>query len=111
MTSRHGRAAGRPLFRVLAEPTRLAILLTLQDGERRITDLAAELGGTQAGISSHMTILKGCGLITGRSQGRSVCYRLTQPHDLTTLLGAAEQLNTAIGQRAPHGQEHQAGQP
>jgi DNA-binding transcriptional ArsR family regulator len=33
-------------------PTRLAILLTLQDGERRITDLAADLGGSQAGISS-----------------------------------------------------------
>lgn len=30
-----------PLFRALAEPTRLAILLTLQDGERHITDLAA----------------------------------------------------------------------
>jgi hypothetical protein len=29
------------LFRALAEPTRLAILLTLQDGEQHITDLAA----------------------------------------------------------------------
>jgi biotin operon repressor len=64
-----------PLFRALAEPTRLAILLTLQDGEQRITDLAAQLGATQTAVSSHITILKDCGLITGRPQGRSVYYR------------------------------------
>ena len=60
------------LFRALAEPTRLAILLTLQDGERRITDLATDLGGSQTGISSHVTSLKESGLITGRPQGRPV---------------------------------------
>jgi len=43
------------LFRVLANPTRLAILLTLQTGEERITDLAAQLGGSQANISAHLT--------------------------------------------------------
>ncbi len=99
------------LFRVLANPTRLAILLTLQTREQRITDLTAQLGGSQANISAHLTRLRQAGLITSRTQGRAVYYRLTQPHDLTTLPGAAEQLNTAIGQRAPHGQEHQAGQP
>jgi len=86
-----------PLFRALAEPARLAILLTLQDGEQRITDLAARLGGTQTAISSHITVLKGCGLITGRPQGRSVYYHLTQPHGLVTLLEAAGQLTTAPG--------------
>jgi DNA-binding transcriptional ArsR family regulator len=46
------QAAG--LFRVLASPTRLAILLTLQTGEQRITGLAAQLGGSQANISAHL---------------------------------------------------------
>ena len=87
-----------PLFRALAEPTRLAILLTLQDGEQRITDLAAQLGATQTAVSSHITVLKDRGLITGRPQGRSVYYRLARPHDLTTLLGAAEQLLAATRQ-------------
>ena len=45
-------------------------------------------------------MLKDCGLITDRPQGRSIYYRLTQPHDLTTLLGAAEQLLGAIKQPA-----------
>jgi DNA-binding transcriptional ArsR family regulator len=87
-----------PLFRALAEPTRLAILLALQDGEQRITDLAAQLGATQTAVSSHITVLKDCGLITGRPQGRSVYYRPAQPHDLATLLETAEQLLAATRQ-------------
>jgi ArsR family transcriptional regulator, cadmium/lead-responsive transcriptional repressor len=58
------------LFRVLANPTRLAILLTLQTREQRITDLAAQLGGSQASISADLTRLRQSGLITSRAQGR-----------------------------------------
>jgi DNA-binding transcriptional ArsR family regulator len=85
-----------PLFRVLAEPTRLAILLTLQDGERRITDLAAELGTSRVAISSRMTSLKDRGLITGRPQGRAVYYRLARP-ELVPLLETAGQLIGGTG--------------
>jgi DNA-binding transcriptional ArsR family regulator len=60
------------LFRILANPTRLAILLTLQTGEQRIVDLTAQLGGSQANISAHLTKLKQSGLITSRPQGRAV---------------------------------------
>ena len=87
------------LFRVLANPTRLAILLTLQTGEQRITDLTAQLGGSQANISAHLTRLKQSGLITSRTQGRAVYYRLTQP-ELGALLQAAGQLLAPAGQQA-----------
>ena len=87
------------LFRVLASPTRLAILLTLQTGEQRITDLAAQLGGSQANISAHLTKLKKSGLITSRTQGRAVYYRLTQP-ELGALLQTAGQLLAPAGQQA-----------
>jgi DNA-binding transcriptional ArsR family regulator len=79
------------LFGVLANPTRLAILLALQTGEQRITDLAAQLGGSQANISAHLTRLKQSGLITSRTQGRAVYYRLTKP-ELGALLQAAASL-------------------
>jgi DNA-binding transcriptional ArsR family regulator len=87
------------LFRVLSSPTRLAILLTLQVGEQRITDLAAQLGGSQANISVHLIKLKKSGLITSRAQGRAVYYRLTQP-ELNTLLQAAGQLLAPARQQA-----------
>jgi ArsR family transcriptional regulator, cadmium/lead-responsive transcriptional repressor len=95
------------LFRVLASPTRLAILLTLQAGEQRITDLTAQLGGSQANISAHLIKLKKSGLITSRTQGRAVYYRLTRP-ELGTLLQAAGQLLATDGHQAPQGPARQA---
>ena len=88
------------LFRVLANPTRLAILLTLQTGEQRITDLAAQLGGSQANISAHLIRLKQSGLITSRTQGRAVYYRLTQP-ELGALLQTAGSCSPRPGSRPP----------
>ena len=88
------------LFRILANPTRLAILLTLQDREQRIAELTAQLGGPQASISAQLTRLKQAGLITSRTQGRAVYYCLTQP-ELGSLLQAAGQLLTP-GRAAGH---------
>ena len=87
------------LFRELANPTRLAILLTLQTSEQRITDLAAQLGGSQANISAHLIRLRKAGLITSRTQGRAVYYRLAQP-ELGALLQAAGQLLAPARQQA-----------
>jgi DNA-binding transcriptional ArsR family regulator len=87
------------LFRALAEPTRLAILLALQAGERRNVDLGRELGVSEATISSHLANLKECGLITGRPQGRAVYYRIAHP-ELAPLMAATEQLLIAAGQPA-----------
>jgi hypothetical protein len=52
----------------------------------------------ESGIGRPITVLKDCGLITGRPQGRSVYYRPAQPHDLATLLETAEQLLAATRQ-------------
>jgi len=84
------------LFRGLADPTRLGILLALQAGERRVVDLVTELSGSQANISGHLACLKDCGLVTDRAQGRANFYRLARP-ELATLLQAAEQLLAGIG--------------
>ena len=65
------------LFRVLANPTRLAILLTLQTAEQRITDLTARLGGSQANISAHLIRLRQAGVIT-KPDARPRC--LLPPH-------------------------------
>jgi DNA-binding transcriptional ArsR family regulator len=84
------------LFRGLADPTRLGILNALQAGERRVTDLVAVVGGSQANMSGHLACLKDCGLITDRAQGRANFYRLARP-ELTVLLRAAEHLLAGIG--------------
>lgn len=84
------------LFRGFADPTRLAILLELLAGERRVVDLVAQVGGSQSNVSAHLACLKGCGLVTDRPQGRAVLYRLASDH-VVELLRQAETLLGEIG--------------
>ena len=89
-------ALGAKLFRSLGDPMRLAIVELLASGERRVTDLVAELGCSQANVSGHLACLKECGLVLDRPQGRAVLYRLARP-ELFDLLRSAEALLEATG--------------
>jgi len=89
-------AVAAKLFRGLADPTRLEILLALQSGEQRVVDLIARLGTSQANVSGHLACLKDCGLVADRAEGRANHYRLAQPA-LATLLRSTETLLAEVG--------------
>lgn len=61
-------------LRSLADPTRLAILHLLQKGEMRVTDILAEVGGSQANVSKHLGVLRQAGFVTCRRDGVNVYY-------------------------------------
>lgn len=84
------------LFRGFADPTRLAIVLALLDGELRVKDLVEQVGSSQANVSGHLACLKDCGLVSDRPDGRAVHYRIAQP-DIVELLAAAEKVLAATG--------------
>ena len=85
------------LFRSLADPARLAILLHLSLGEHRVVDLTAHLGLAQSTTSAHLACLRDCGLVSSRTVGRSSMYFLAVSTELMDLLGAAERLLAATG--------------
>jgi DNA-binding transcriptional ArsR family regulator len=89
-------ASGSALFRGLADPSRLAILLELRKGERRVVDLAGMLGLAQATVSGHLACLRDCGLVIWRPVGRQSYYRLAVS-ELEALLRAAEQVLARTG--------------
>jgi len=95
-SERDDLALGAKLFRSLGDPMRLAIVEALAGGERRVTDLVAELHSSQPNISGHLACLKDCGLVLDRPQGRAVLYRLARP-ELFELLRSAEALLEATG--------------
>ena len=68
----------------------------MAQGEVRVAELTAELGLAQSTISAHVACLRDCGLVQGRTQGRSIYYSLTRP-ELMDLLAAAEDLLAATG--------------
>ena len=75
----------------------MALLLELQSGEQRVSDLVQAVGGSQSNVSGHLACLKECGLVTDRpGERRQVFYRLAGP-DVSELLAAAERLLVANG--------------
>src|SRR5207302_8761752 len=86
------------LFRSLADPTRLAIVRRLGQGEARVVDLMRELELPQSTVSSHLACLRDCALVGSRPEGRQMFYSLARP-ELVELLTAAEELLAATGER------------
>jgi ArsR family transcriptional regulator len=66
-------------FQMLADPTRLAILRALMEGEKSVGQVVSETGRGQANISKHLRLLADSGLIHRRKEGLQVFYRLDDP--------------------------------
>ena len=97
-------------YAALADPTRRALLVALRDGEARITDLAAPLPMTFAGVSRHVGVLETAGLVKREVRGREHWLSL-RPETLTVAeRWIGEQTSfwvhraQALAQRLEHGQ-------
>ncbi|MGX5359044.1 ArsR/SmtB family transcription factor [Kocuria sp. KH4] len=86
------------LFHSLSDPTRLTIVARLAKGEARVRDLVEETGMAQSTVSAHVSCLRECGLVAGRTEGRQTFYALTRP-ELMDLLATAETLLAATGSK------------
>lgn len=84
------------LFRSLGDPTRLAIIMRLAEGEARVVDLTNALGLAQSTVSKHLSCLRDCGLVDFRAEGRQSFYSVTRP-ELLDLLRSAETLLARTG--------------
>ena len=68
------------LLSALAEPTRLAAMQLLWDGQEHcVCELMQKLGASQSRMSRHMATLKAVGLVTDRRDAQWVRYRRA-PH-------------------------------
>lgn len=87
-------ARAATLFHALSDPTRLAVLELLREGERCVCDLQDALDAAQSRLSFHLRVLREAGLVSDRREGRWSYYTLqddalAEVHDLTRLLGTA----------------------
>ena len=81
-------------FKALTEPTRVAVLLSLADGETAcVCDLAWVVGRDEKLVSHHVRLLKSLGAVRSRRDGRMVMYELT---DVGAQLVAAYRATTAV---------------
>lgn len=66
-------------FAVLAEPMRLRLIQALFDGERNVSQLVEDTGGTQANVSRHLQTLTGAHILVRRKEGLQVFYKIGDP--------------------------------
>lgn len=60
----------------LADPTRIFLLYTLDEGPQRVTDIAEALGLPQSTVSHHLKVLRERGLVTAEREGTAAYYSL-----------------------------------
>jgi len=66
-------------LKAMADPMRLRILHLLQGGERCVNDILGQVGGSQANVSKHLSVLRRAGLVECRREGVNVYYRIDDP--------------------------------
>jgi DNA-binding transcriptional ArsR family regulator len=72
------------LFQTLADPTRLSIFEQLSRGESTVSQLTQRFPISQPAVSQHLAVLRRCGLVAHRREGRSAVYR-ARPEGLAPL--------------------------
>ena len=62
-------------FAALGDPTRLALVMSLCDGEAmRISDLVKDRGMSRQAVTKHLKILQNQNLVAGERHGREVLF-------------------------------------
>ena len=67
------------VFRVLGDPSRLAILQALMSGPKNVTQVVRQTGMGQANVSKHLGVLADARLVSRTKEGTQVIYEVTDP--------------------------------
>lgn len=68
------------VFRMLSEPSRLKIVVSLMEGELCVYHILQAVGGTQSALSHQLRVLKDNRLLRARRVGQNVYYSLADEH-------------------------------
>lgn len=94
------------LFHGFSDGSRLAIVESLLDGERRVGEIVTATGLSQPNASMHLACLWECGLVAREKRGREVYYRLIGgiPEVFAAVDGVLEQAGSTVGACPRYGQ-------
>jgi len=68
------------IFKLLGEPTRLKIILALENSELCVCDLAAAIESTISAVSHQLRLLRNARLVKYRKAGKLVFYSVEDEH-------------------------------
>jgi DNA-binding transcriptional ArsR family regulator len=91
ISDRSALTAKARLFRGFGDPSRLSILEALRDGPKKVNEIVSMTGLSQPNVSSHLSCLRDCGLVSTEQKGKFVIYQLSDPR-VSDLLNLAASL-------------------
>ena len=89
------------LLRLLADPTRLRLLLLLHEAELTVAELQEILGMGQSRISSHLAQLKRAGVVEDRRAGKHAYYGASKIAQSNGATGRATELVRILAREIP----------
>jgi DNA-binding transcriptional ArsR family regulator len=91
------------VFHMLADATRVRIILALREnGELAVNPLADLVGKSPAAVSQHLAKLRLARMVTTRQDGTRVFYRLTDEHASQLVTDAIFQAEHSLGGTPRH---------
>ncbi|MDO5065839.1 MAG: metalloregulator ArsR/SmtB family transcription factor [Propionibacteriaceae bacterium] len=90
------------VFSMLAEPTRIRIVLALQDAELSVGQLAEAVGKAPAAVSQHLAKLRLARIVASRQDGQRVFYSLTNEHAIELVTNSLHQAEHALDDSPAH---------
>lgn len=90
------------VFSMLADATRVRIILALREGELPVNTLAKLVGKSPAAVSQHLAKLRLARIVFTRQDGNRVFYRLANEHVRQLVADAIFQAEHSLEQDPPH---------
>jgi DNA-binding transcriptional ArsR family regulator len=90
------------VFAMLADATRIRIILALRDGEMAVGALAEAVGKSPAAVSQHLAKMRLARMVSTRQDGTRVLYRLENEHARQLVSDAIFQADHALGGAPAH---------
>ena len=90
------------VFAMLADATRVRLILALSDGEMSVNDLAAAVGKPQSAVSQHLAKMRLARMVSTRQVGTRVFYRLENEHARQLVTDAIFQAEHSLGGTPRH---------
>ncbi len=94
--------AATTVLAMLADSTRLRLMVELVRGERDVTALTAAVGAARPAVSQHLGKLRLAGLVRGRRDGRRQVYALTDEHVARLVTEAVRTAEHRVSDRPAH---------
>lgn len=96
------------VFAMLADATRVRIILILRDGEQSVNSLAEHVGKSPTAVSQHLAKLRLARIVTSRRDGTTMYYSLANEHAQQLVTDAIFQAEHSVSESPRHHQPNSA---